>query len=84
MDSDIKDINNKVLKIIADVLNLEPEKIKKNNILRNEFTEWDSLKHISIVAALENYFDIQFEPEEISEINDSEKIVKIIYEKLGY
>ncbi len=84
MDSDKKDINDKVLKIIADILNLKLEKIKKNNSLKNEFTEWDSLKHISIVAALEDYFDIQFEPEEISEINNVEKIVKIIYEKLGY
>lgn len=71
-------IENKVLQILAKSLSLNQKKINKPELLK-----WDSLKHISLITALEVEFDILFEPEEISEMLNYENIVKIIEYKLN-
>jgi acyl carrier protein len=51
-------------------------------IKQSDHKEWDSLKHISIIADLEEEFDIMFDPEEIVVINSSDKIIDLILNKL--
>jgi len=52
-----------------------------NNLVKNNIEEWDSLKHITIITALEEHFNVQFEPEEIEMLNSSDKILDIISKK---
>ncbi len=70
-------VENKIVQVIADQLSINPEKIKNPQTLK-----WDSLKHISLVTAIEDEFDVFFDPEEISEMLNYNSIVKIVKEKL--
>ena len=47
------------------------------NDSRLTVSEWDSLKHIEIIFALEDELGIQFNEEEIAQLNDVTKIIKI-------
>lgn len=69
----------KVNEILKDELRLNLS--GKNNLLKKKINEWDSLKHISIVAHLEMSFGVFFEPEEIVQMNSTEEIVKILKKK---
>lgn len=53
-----------------------------SNLLKTKINEWDSLKHITIITALEEDFDVQFEPEEIDELTSTDRIAEIIIKKL--
>ena len=48
-----------------------------------DFAGWDSLSHMTLVAALEPKFGITFEIDEISEMDSVQKIVDIIKKKTG-
>ncbi len=45
--------------------------------------EWDSLKHMNIVLALEEEFDVQFEDDEIVDMMSYKDIRSIIKRKLN-
>ncbi len=59
------------------------EKLITDHLKQNEFQQWDSLKHISLISAFEDEFDITIEPEEISAMTDFKSIVNIINSKLA-
>ena len=42
---------------------------------------WDSLRHLNLVIALEMEFDISFEPEEIAHMKDLNSILALINQK---
>ena len=65
---------NKIIKIVSEVLGAE---INENSSQKN-CDKWDSLRHLNIIIALEDAFDVTFEPEEIAEM----KSVAIIEEFL--
>ena len=56
-----------------------PEGISQKN-----FDKWDSLTHINLIVEIENEFDIDFDPEEISEMIDFEKVSSIVADKLNH
>ena len=55
---------NKIIKIVGEVLVTE---VNKNTSQKN-CDKWDSLRHLDIIVALEDAFDVTFEPEEIAEM----------------
>ena len=73
----------KLLKIAEEVLKVPvtPE----TSIANCE--KWDSLRHLDLVVALEEAFDVSFEPEEIAamkSIVEIEKRLKVNHESNGY
>jgi acyl carrier protein len=44
----------------------------------NSIAEWDSLKHIQLIAELEDELSIQFEYEDIVTMNSIEKIDEVL------
>jgi acyl carrier protein len=44
--------------------------------------KWDSLRHMNLVVALEEEFNIEFEVEEISELMNFKLICEVISKKL--
>jgi acyl carrier protein len=66
----------------ADVL-----KIPANKITPESSTEtiegWDSVQHLNLVLALEQEFSVQFDPEEIDEMNNIGRIAGIVETKLS-
>jgi len=72
----------RVRNIAADVLrvsagNLTPE--SSNETIEN----WDSVQHLNLVLALEQEFSVQFDPEEIDEMNSIGRAASIIQSKLS-
>ena len=77
---DNNEIEDKVTTVILHVFNIEKNKINKN--MNSENTDgWDSLKHMNLIIALEDEFNINFQDSEIIEINSLKKIIEIIYKK---
>ncbi len=74
------EICDKARNILIDVLNLS-EETENDKLTRTNIAEWDSLKHISLIAEIETAFDIIIEPEEIVEMTSIKSIVEIINKK---
>ncbi|GAB6037592.1 hypothetical protein JCM15519_21510 [Fundidesulfovibrio butyratiphilus] len=73
---------DKVREIIASVLKIPVEQITEASS-PDTIEAWDSLKHINIVLALEQEFDVQFSDEQITTMVSVELIVENIKEVLG-
>ena len=65
------------LLIITNTLKKDSSKVKNPKKLK-----WDSLQHINIISNLEMEFDITFEPEEISEMVNIDRINETLLSKL--
>jgi len=57
---------NKYNEIFTNVLNLKQEQLNAECTVNN-IASWDSMSHLSLVTALEESFDIMFDPEDIIE-----------------
>ena len=58
---------------------LEIEKsVVKSNLEYNSITEWDSIGHMTLIAALEEKFDISFETDDIIDFSSYEKGKEIL------
>jgi acyl carrier protein len=66
---------------IKDILSLALRSEIADDCSQRNCHNWDSLNHLNIVIALEEAFDISFEPEEIAEMIDIDAIVSIILKK---
>lgn len=71
----------KVIQIINLVLEAKFA-LDTQEILSEAIENWDSLKHLSIVFALEDEFDIRFSEDEFSELRSLSAIVTNIESKL--
>ena len=54
----------------------------KDNLSQKNCDKWDSLNHLNLIIALEQRFDVSFEPEDIVEMNSLDLIEKKIALKL--
>ena len=62
-----------VKQVIGDVLGMTPETLG-NDLSMKTVAKWDSLKHMEIVASLEDEFAITFTADEIVEITSLSRI----------
>ncbi|MCR5183074.1 MAG: acyl carrier protein [Opitutales bacterium] len=71
---------NRLDKVLAGTLNLStvPADISQGNC-----PQWDSIRHLNLVIALEAEFAVTFEPEEIAAMRSREEILKILKTKDG-
>lgn len=68
-------MQDKVINILRVVLD--------NNDITESVTQencenWDSLRHLNLIIALENEFNVSIEPEEIAKMKSFKKIVEIL------
>jgi acyl carrier protein len=71
----------RVRNIAADVLEVSPAKIVPESSPETIET-WDSVHHLNLVLALEQEFNLQFEPEEIDSMKDIQHILEILTSKV--
>jgi acyl carrier protein len=72
-------MKGKIMQIISDILKIPVnEGISKNNCSR-----WDSLMHLNIIVAIEESFDIYFDPEDIESIESVKTIEECVKKKLA-
>ena len=73
-------MEQKLKKIMADVFEISPDKIDEATIMES-IEQWDSLKHMELIMAIEEKFGIVFETEEILEITSFTGIKDILRNK---
>jgi acyl carrier protein len=73
---------DRVRGIAADVLEVPVAQLESDSSPENIET-WDSVHHLNLVLALEQEFNLQFEPEEVDQIGNVGQIVAVISRKLS-
>ena len=71
--------NEKYDKVFIDCFSVDKAKLQKN-LEYNSISEWDSVGHMTMIAALEEAFDIVFEMDDIIDLS-SYKVGKEILKK---
>ena len=74
------DNKTKYKKAFIDALLID-ESMLEGNLEYNAITEWDSIGQMSLVAELEDKFEIMMEMDDIIDINSYEKGIEILKEK---
>lgn len=72
-------IQERVIKIIADSIKVEVNKIDEDTAI-GDFPNWDSMGQLIIITSLEKEFDIKFDPEDIMELEDVGDMIAAIEE----
>lgn len=72
---------DKVKEVVAAVCETTPDKITENTTI-GDFPQWDSMGHLAILSQVEEAFNINFEPEEMMDLEDVSDIVKAVDDKL--
>ncbi|MBF0194057.1 MAG: hypothetical protein HQL71_05840 [Magnetococcales bacterium] len=79
MNSDIESRLQEIMKIVMDL----PQGTDVKEIRRINDKRWDSLAHSSLIAAVENEFQMQFEIQEIELCGSYASTLAIINEKIS-
>ena len=74
MDEQIKEVMATVFDLVSSEIHDE--------ISTDDLEKWDSLHHMNLIAALEEYFDIEFEEDEMLVLNSYKLIRLAVKEKL--
>jgi len=69
-----QEIQTATLKVLSTVLKCEVDLLSSRETLSN----WDSLKHIEIIFAMEDEMNIQFPEEKMSELNSAIQIIAAV------
>jgi acyl carrier protein len=75
-------LDSAVQRIFADIFGVPLESIRPDSSPETIET-WDSLQHLNLVLALEQEFQVQFDPEEIETLISPERVSAIVGEKLS-
>jgi len=70
-------METKIKEIMSAVFGMEVNEVNKA-ISPDTIDNWDSLRHMSLVVALEEEFDIEFDDDQISDMLSFEKISEFI------
>lgn len=77
----MNEIKQKILAVMADVFEMDVVDIPEN-AAPGVIEKWDSLKHLSLILALEEEFDTRFTDEEMVDLLNLNLIFEIISAKL--
>ncbi|MCA9667745.1 MAG: acyl carrier protein [Myxococcales bacterium] len=69
-----------VAQIAADLFGVSADKVT-DSFSAESTDKWDSVAHLNLVTAVEERFDIMFEPEEVDEMKTIGAIAKLVDEK---
>ena len=74
-------MENRLKKVMSEVLGID-ETLINDETSQDSIDKWDSLKHMNLVVALEEEFEIEFEDEDIENLLNYKLIKITIEEKL--
>ena len=75
----VNNMNDRVFKVISQVLNVPLNQIDRESSPDN-IDGWDSLKQMNLVLALEEEFGVQFTEEQIVEMLNVALIIEVLKE----
>lgn len=67
----------RVFKVFKEVFSISDD-IDNNILIYNEYNGWDSVAHMTLIAALEDEFDEMLETDDILEMSSFNKAVEIM------
>jgi acyl carrier protein len=70
-------MREKIIQIFSEELSLAPSDITRD-LQYNSIPEWDSVSHMTLIAALEEKFGVMFQSEEIVEMTTISAIERIV------
>ena len=73
----------RVCGIAADVLKV-PGAVITPEASPESIEAWDSLQHLNLILALEQEFNVQFEPDEIDRMNRIDRILLVVQGKIDH
>jgi len=76
MNSSIKD---RIYKTLSDSLKIDIS-IITDDLSVGSIPEWDSLAHVALISAVEKEFGLQFEIDQVFELEEVEDFVEIVEE----
>jgi acyl carrier protein len=76
----MNEIEKEIFDIVIELLEIESVAI--DQLTREQYASWDSLKHLEIIMTIEEEFDIRFTPGEIADIQSAKEIASLIKGKL--
>ncbi|MBI9080442.1 MAG: acyl carrier protein [Pseudodesulfovibrio sp.] len=65
--------------VIANVMNVPADSVNDNSSPDN-IEQWDSIKHMNLVLALEQEFSVQFDDEQVADMLSAELVVETLRE----
>jgi len=68
--------------IVADILEIPVEEINSETSM-DTVEDWDSLKHLNLILAIEETFDVSLLVDEVTEMTDFPNIVTILEKHLA-
>jgi acyl carrier protein len=74
-------MEDKIFEIVSKVMGIPMSNVNIDSS-PDTIEEWDSLKHINLMMALEEEFDMQFSPEEISDMLNMKLILLTLNKSL--
>ncbi|MDC0196725.1 acyl carrier protein [Gammaproteobacteria bacterium] len=78
-EKDKFEVEDNILLLVSEILNVEKSSISTESTSQNS-PLWDSLNHLKIVAALEEFFSITFLTEEIMTLTSVASLLKRVSE----
>ena len=75
------EVKDKVLEIIAGVLGVNVADITLESTV-GDFPSWDSLGQLNILQRVQDELEVEFEPEEMMDIEDVNDIINAVKSKL--
>ena len=75
------DVKAKVFEIVAQVCETEVSNVTLESTI-GDFPGWDSMGHLTILQQVEEECGINFEPEEMMDLEDVNDIIKAVESKL--
>ena len=71
-------MEDRIIEIMKDVLDVQEINIDS---CQESLENWNSLRHLNLISELEDEFDMEFDPEEISEMKSVATIADMIRKK---
>ena len=78
----MEEIKKRVLSVMGDIFGVSVSEIP-NDASSSVFEKWDSLKHLMLLMALEEEFDVKFSDREMLNMSNLLLIIDILSVKCG-
>ena len=75
-------MEEQIRQVMADILDLSPDSIDESTSQDNTAT-WDSLSQINLLVALEQEFNVTFDPSEVESMFSFQDILEILERKVA-
>ncbi len=72
----------RIREIVADVLAMPPDEVGAD-ARREDLPRWDSMQNLNVAIALEQEFDVAFEPEDFERIDGVPALAAMVRDKLA-